>query len=933
MLLSRDFARFRAIARSSLLGSTLPVAMLVSPMAQAQAVAEPVDQSAASEAEADKGGAIVVTGIRASLNSALNVKRQAATVVDAISSEDIGHYPDVNIAESVQRISGVQINRARGEGQSVNIRGLPATFTLATLNGRSVANALSNADATASRAFDFTILAPEFVRSLEVYKAPTADLEEGGLSGTVNIRTPRALEIGKRILAGSIQGEFEGNSGKTSPRASLLFSDTFADDRLGVTLGLSYSKRRPETHSMTQSYAFQTEGSGVTSGSGAADLDGNGVIEPSKGVRLPGTLFYYIFQEERERYAATSSVEFKPTDSLKLYVEGLYSRLDVKAVRNESIAYVNNSRGLVDSTSEVLEGHPTVTGIQLSRLDQRGNGRFEDRSGDLYTISGGGKWEKDGWTLQLEGTYSRSQQERNHLTIATSAVGEGAFSTAVGEDLPSVDFLGSFAQGWQNPANYIVASINGEFLRKSTDRLWDTRFNAIREFGDRGITRLAIGARYADRAQYQSNGRLTITPAAVSRLYGGLPAGVTAGSFSAAPFMQLVKPGKGSFLSSYSGSATFPTEFWASDTRGFIGQFSPEELIAAGSYTNDATGIIDVGEKSLAGYVRGDFAFGLLSGNLGLRVVRTWQESVGVSPDLNGIIYRPDAGGITTVPPAADVTVKRAYTDFLPSLNVKFEASDRLQLRFGLSRTMARPNLSDISPTATVNGFFRTVTQLNPYLDPFRANNVDLTAEWYFGRGAVIGASAFYKDIRSLIRNEVTTATYPVQVVRADGSSAITDLIFQVNSIGNGSGVKIKGFELYYQQPFTFLPAPFNGLGAAVNYTFIDNSDPEQLTAASRNNYNITGYYEKGPVGVRLSYSWRGSYLSQASSDTAFGSVVKAFGTLDGSASFKVTENVSLSLEAVNILDTAQRTSFTPGLPSAYVDSGRRLLFGARASF
>ncbi len=882
--------------------------------------------------QAEPDDEIVVTGIRASFDSALGVKRGAATVVDAISSDDIGHYPDVNIAESIQRISGVQINRARGEGQSVNIRGLPATFTLATMNGRSVANALSNADSTSNRAFDFTILAPEFVRTLEVYKAPTADIEEGGLAGTVNVRTPRALEIGKRILTASLQGENEGNSGKTSPRASLLFADSFADDRLGITLGLSYSRRQPETHSTTLNYAFQTEGSGVTAGTGAADLNGNGVIEPTLGVRVPGALFYYLFQEERERYAATGSVEFKASDTLKLYVEGLYSRLDVQAVRNESLSYINNSRGLVSSRSEILEGQPTITDIRLSRLDQRGNGRFEDRSGDLYTITGGAEWKNDGWSLRAEATRSRSAQRRSHLTIATTAVGNGQFSIAPDDDLPSIAFLDGFADALQNPASYNVASINGEFRRRSTDRLWDGRVDLGRDFGDRGLTRLAIGGRYADRAQYQDNGRLTITPGGVSRLYGGLPAGTVAGSFGAAPLMHLVSAGQGSFLDSYSGSATFPRQFLASDTRGFIGQFTADQLLAAGAYMNDATGLIDVGERTLAGYGRGDFAFGRLSGNLGLRVVRTWQESVGVSPDLTGITVQADAGGITTVPAAAAVTAKRAYTDFLPSLNLKFDATDHLLLRFGLSRTMARPDLAAISPTTVVSGFNRTITRQNPALDPFRSNNADLTLEWYFGRGAVLGTSLFYKDIRSLIRNEVTAATYPVRIVRADGSSSIADLAFQVNRVTNGTGVTLKGVEVYYQQPFTFLPAPFDGLGTSLNYTFIDNSDPEQLTAASRHNFNATGYYEKGPAGVRLSYSWRGSYLSQAGSATAFGFVAQPFGTLDGSASVKLTRNVSLSLEAVNLLDTVQRVRFTSGLPSSYVDSGRRLLFGVRAS-
>lgn len=886
----------------------------------------------AAEAPADE---IIVQGIRASLDNAVSIKRNASSVVDAISAEDIGDYPDVNVAESVQRISGVQINRSRGEGQSVNIRGLPSVFTQTTLNGRSVANALVNADATATRAFDFSILAPEFVRSLEVYKAPTADLEEGGLSGTVNIRTPRALTIGKRVLAGSIQAEYSDSSGKVTPSASALYADTFADDRLGVTLGISYSKRRPETHAVGSSYNYVREGTALGSSTVPADLNGDGVIDPQLGVRIPGNLNYSISKEERERIGAIGSVEFQVTDNLKLYTEGLYSKLNVHSERSENNWFLVNSRGLVGSTliDAPFDGIPTVEDIELTQLDLRANGRVEDSSGHLSNIVVGGEWERDRLRVEVSGGRSSSRQLSSNVALATTFIGHGYFATEQGDKIPSAGFIDGSIAASQNPANYRVASVNGLFRSVSTDRQYDGRIDITRQFSNQGLTQIAIGGRYADRARYQDNRRLTVLPAGVSALYGGLPAGSISGSFSAEPLMHFVGAGRGTFLDSYGGAATFPRELLVSNPAAFLLQQSAEDLIAAGTYTNDPSGITDVKEESFAGYVRGDFAFGRLTGNIGVRVVRTNQRSVGVSPDLSAITIDLRAGSVTRVPAAEPATVERSYTEVLPSLNLRYEVNDKLQLRFGLSRTMARPNLSDIAPTTMANGHSLTITRKNPYLDAFLSDNVDVAAEWYFARGAVLGVSGFYKSLSSLIRNVATIQTLPVQVIGSDGSLSSRDLTFTVNDLTNASGVKLKGFELYYQQPFTFLPEPFDGLGISANYTFIDNSDPEKLTAASRHNYNVTGYYEKGPVGVRLSYAWRGSYLSTAPEVPGMGIRTAAFGTLDGSASFKLTENVSLAVEAVNILGAAQSTRFLTALPNNYTYSGRRFLIGGRVSF
>ena len=886
-----------------------------------------------SDAEdTDAADAIIVTGIRGGIERAVRIKRDADSIVDAISSEDIGRFPDVNVAESVQRISGVQINRTRGEGRSVNIRGLPDTFTLVTLNGRSVPNALNDLFSSFSRSFDFSALPPEFVRTLEVYKSPTADLEDGGLSGTVNVRTPHALDIGKRVLSLSVQAEHESNSGKVSPRVAGLYADTFLDGRLGLTIGGSYTQRRPQTHQINTSWNTVTEAQGVPLGGGSDDLNGDGRIEPGKLVRIPGVIIGDMFTEDNRRRSGLASVQFRPSDTLELFVDAFYTRVKVGAVRQENYMNFAGSGGVVASQSQVLEGVDTTTDFTVSNLDLRGGGRFQDRNGYIRSFVAGGKFESGPWSVTLDGSEQRSRQTRNTLNIADSINGTARFVAEPGDSIPSVTYLGDFDSRRLVASNYRLLSLNGELDRLTRDRLRDVRLDVRRNFGESGLTALRFGAKFTDRAIFADNKTLTITAANVSRLYGGLPAGPTAGSFSAAPFMIPVRPGAGSFLGSYSGDGVFPTQWLGSDVRSFVKDLSNEQLIAAGAYTNDPTGILNVKEQTLALYGRADFAFGRLTGNLGLRAVRTEQTTKGVAPDLNGITVAVETGQTTRVPTAGPLNVDRSYWDYLPSLNLKFAVNDQLQLRFSASRTITRPNLADISPTTTANGNALTVTRNNPYLDPFRANNVDATIEYYLGRDGLVGASFFYKNLESLIRREITVQSLPVTYIRTTGNTTIqTD--FTVSQLVNGSGVNLKGVELYFQQAFTWLPKPFDGLGALLNYTYIDNSDPTQLTAASKHNYNLIGYYEKGPIGARVSYSWRSSYLASAAVAPAMGQTNRAFGTLDASLSLKVTPQASFVLEAVNLLDRDEIVEFTTGLPANYLDAGRRIFGGVRVSF
>lgn len=924
-------AFIRAAAATSIIALSVGLMPAKAAEVQEDGTADSSAEAPAANVAADEPAEIVVSGIRSSLNQAIAVKREADSVVDAISAEDVGKFPDVNIAESVQRITGVQINRTRGEGRTVNIRGLPANFTQTTFNGRVLPNA--SGDSSSSRTFDFMILPPEFVRTLSVYKSPTADLQDGGLAGTVDVRTPRPFDIGRRVLSASAQAEYESNSGKVAPRLSGLFSDTFADGRLGISLGLSYTRRKPETHLATAGYSTTTEGNGIPSGNGPDDLNGNGIIEPNLRVRIINEAYYYLYDEDNERISGIASLQYSPADNLTLSLDGFYSKLNVKAATNEFIQIFANANRVISATTEMIDGLPTTTSLRVADLDTRGGSRFEDRSSDILSLVGDVEYENDGWQLNVEGSYADSRQNMDNLNIADIATGDAEFTSKPGDSLFTMTYYNGFDARRLDPDAYRLASLNGQFNRRSQDRLWDVKADVSREFGDEGLTAIRVGVQYSNQKQYQDNNRLNITAAGVSALAGGLPSGPTPNSFSAGPFMRIIRPGNESYLGSYNGDAVIPTEWLSSDVRTFIADFTDEQLIAASpnSLTNDATGITDVKEGTLAGYARADFRFGALSGNIGLRAVRTEQATVGVSPDLTGITIQPEAGSITRVPASEPISVERSYWDFLPSLNLKWQATDNLLFRFAASRTLTRPNLDQISPTTTVNaGAARTVTQNNPYLDPFRANNLDATAEWYFNRGGLLGASFFYKNLTSLIRRETTVGTLPVTYIYTNGTQQLATLEFNFSSLVNGAGVKVKGVELYYQQAFTRLPAPFDGLGTILNYTFIDNSDPMQLTAASRHNFNATGYYEKGPVGVRLSYSWRSGFLSTAAVAPAMSQYTRPYGTLDGSINVKLNERISVVLEAVNILDTDEKVKYTSGLMQSYLDAGRRVFGGVR---
>jgi iron complex outermembrane recepter protein len=888
---------------------------------------------------------VIVTGVRQSLENAIETKRTAPAVVDVISAEDVGKFPTENVAESLQRVTGVQISRFRGEGQNVTIRGLPSEFTLVQLNGRTLTSALGPSSSGVSRSFDFSILPSEFVSSLEVYKSPTADIEEGGLSGTVIARTVRPLDIGVFKLAGNVQSANESNRDEWTPRASALYSDVFADGKLGLALGVAYTERKTESHEQRITrFRRATE-----SDQGGLNLNGINGVEPLNTTRyaMLDSVFHGIFREDRERTTGVATLQFRPNDRWDFIAEGFYGKVDMLSLNYSDLLRVGiglQPGGPVVPGSVVLnprtgnssavgdQGQPvqTLEAARFQGVDQRGDGRVEPREGDLRSFSLGGTFHAtDSLDVSAELGYSVARQRRSNPLLENRRRADLAYDIRTDADLISYSFSADDEARRLNPAtaNYELLGFNGEWNRHREDEQSDASIDFTQDLDWGWVDGLKFGGRYAKRSVYEDARRIQASVAQLSALWGSTPN----------LFLVEVSPSSGQFLDAEGGTGgKFHQSWLVNDPMAFIRAYGRERIEALSTITNDPSGITDVEEDTGALYLRADLVRpgGFFSGNVGLRVVRTEQTSVGIVPDLTGITFEPTAGSSVRVPPAEPFAVDRSYVDYLPSLNLKFELTDDLLLRFSAARTMSRPGLTSISPTITASGATRSLTANNPELDPFRANNFDVSAEWYFTRGGLLATTIFYKDIVSQVLREQTSIPLTITIINPDQSRTPENQIWTLSRLINGAGTAVSGAEFAYQQNFDFLPSPFDGFGFLGNYTYLESHGRERLQGASRNNYTASVYYEKGWFGTRLTYTYRDKFYSGVDGNSQDERIEQEFGTLDGTLTVNVNDSFSVVLEASNILEDTNRIRFEPiDINNFYTDNGRRLLLGVRASF
>lgn len=907
------------LALARLINSALVIAGLLCGAMSAHAQGQQ-STSDAGEATIDE---VIVTGIRYSLAKSVGAKRDADIISDAIVAEDIGKFPQQNMAESLQRITGVQITRSKGEGQLVSVRGLDPKFTQLLYNGRQLPAA------SGSRNFDFTILSADFVSALLVAKSPSADSRDGGIAATINVQTAKPLDLGSRRAAVTFEGIHESNPDSVQPHVSAFFSDSFAEDRLGLAFGVDYSKRDLQVERF-EAFGFEN---GVEA-SRVPQLDYNVDGDFNDTFRFNHASNYGMDLGERERKSVMAALQFRPNDVFEGRADVLFSEF------NSDAAFPLNSHRFTNNLGPVVASRQDANGalifLDSDGVDHRNNARTGQQYDDLRALGLGGTYAVGAWTFDGEVSYGKSKREVSSLSL--EVIGRASVSYDFTNDPAGIPDL-TYQRGYDrlDPNNYRAIGFNGPLDEPTEDETRDARFD-IKYSMDGWLESIGSGVSWGKREHSADSRFLQVSAEDLAQLLGvAFDPNIEGGSFNAAPWMR--EFGDSGYLSGYDGGSSFATTWLSADPGALLADVPLADLVRMFPPVRFPTAVSNVQEDVGAAYIRGNFALadGRLSGNIGLRYVRTDQKTFGFVPDFSQIIF-DQGGAVTFVPEATPTTVDRSYNNLLPSLNLRVGLNEDLVARFAAARVLSRPDLGVITPTTSVNANVRTITSGNPAVDPYLADQFDVSLEWYFNQESLLSLAVFYKDVKNFIVSSTSTETHTVQLANGGGATDIEFTRFQPD---NGENTTLKGIEVSYQQPFTFLPAPFDGFGVLVNYTYIDAGQYSvvaggaslPLPGVSKNSYNAIVYFEKPRFGTYLAYNYRDEFVYDQSSYFGDGEFGDKYAQLDLSAHFNFTDKLALTMAVTNLTDEPLIRQDSLGYNRGYELNGRRTTLAVRYEF
>lgn len=852
---------------------------------------------------------IIVTGIRGSIQASITAKRDSSVISDVLTAEDIGKFPDKNVAEALQRIPGIVINREFGEGERVSLRGTAPNLTKTLVNGHSIATAdwFILDQVASTRSFNYLTLPAEIVGQLEVYKSPQADVEEGGVGGTINVHTRNPLDLKPLTLSASVQGVYSDRSGKFDPQISGLVSWKNADETFGILIGGIYQKR-------------QTRRDGI-------EVFGYAPFAVNGGTaNVPTLIGSTIFKQDRERYGGNIGVQFRPSDTLEINVTGLYSRFGANNFNQNYIAWAERALGTGGTiTNATVQNGLAVAGTVTSTNNAASGARamvFDaiDRKAFAETYS-----------ADLDLIYKPTEQLTVHLkagwTKATGATSNENFLETASTGSFSYDLRGKAPQVTftsPNPTSPANALIDFARIQSVTnDDKEKYAYLDLEQQVDWGpMSALKVGVKYTDHdrsaLRLATNGGV-LTPGLVC---GGAPC--TAASFAS---------GQGTpddFLDNIAAPGTLKNYWTVDPTR--LAQIYGSQAAALTAKFIVPGNTYSINEKTYGGYAMAKFGGDGWRGNVGVRVVKTDQISTGSLIGGANPQFTNPFGGFTPI------TSSRSYTDVLPSANLSIDLSRKVVLRFAAGKTVTRPDFVDITPGIDLNGTLLTGQGGDPNLQPYRANQYDVSLEWYPDAETIVALAAFYKDIQSYIVNRTSTeilpgqfvpGTQPASCTLAPGSNPnLFNCPYQINRRSNGTGGRNQGFEFQVSRPI------WGGFGAIANYTYSDAkaSNGDQIPGNSKHSVNLTGYYENDLLSARVSYSYRSAFFIDI--DRAAPLNQAALSSLDASLGINVTKNVTLTADAVNLTNKKiVQYSGTRDRVRAIYDNGRQFYVGARFKF
>ena len=958
MLQAIQPGKTRAFRRSLFAGASgLAVALSLGIGAAAAQDAPPQDATEVDE--------VVVTGFRASLTAGLDAKRRDANVIDVIVAEDIADFPDLNLAESIQRVPGVAIDRDAGEGRSITVRGLGSDFTRTRINGMEAQATAGGTDssggANRGRGFDFNVFASELFNSITVRKTAAAETEEGSLGATVDLQATRPFNNRGFTMAASFQGGYNDLSENVDPRAAFLISNTFgANDEFGALVSVAYSQRsilEEGFSSVRWAPAFGTGSSGgfcspvgvAPQNPGNSGSTGSSALNCSTGnprpdntpgnvtayntanqnnVFIPRLPRYGRLTHEQERLGVTGAFQWRPAESTLLSLDVLYSKLDATRQEDflESLSFSRNAAAggqtqVIVREAEVENGM-LVYGL-FDNVDVRSESRFDDLTTEFLQVS---LTAEHDFSDRLRGSYYYGRAESDfdnptQTTVTFDRRDTDGFSWDFRDNpnAPRIDYgfdvTSAAAWSW-SPTGSPVPRSEIRIRPNGVDTLFESAQADI-EYDATDWLTIKAGVNwktYGSRSYEFRRTDETVVPV--------LPGGTTVADIS-------------TLLTGY-GSNLVPTGTATSwlrpDLDAIASLFNiycncdtglPGGNFTMGSITvgNARGGNRYVSEEDLAFYLQADFnteLFGMpFRGNVGVRQVNT---------DLYAEGYSSTGGGTL-------VSGTHSYTDTLPSLNMVVEPFENLLVRFGVAKVMARPQINNslsganyLVPTTSLNatGPNFTATIGNVKLEPFRATTYDFSVEWYFAEESLLSFAYFYKDIDTYIqvlRQDLPytdlTALNPSAFAPAFCSGACSpSTIFALTSAVNTEGGPLKGFEVSYQQPFRFLPGLLSNTGVQLNYTHVESEIDycsnalcstfvtADLISLSPQSWNATFYYEDDKFSARISGSSREGYIQNVPGRNGnnIEGKIETF-NVDAAASYQITEQVQLTFEAINLTD------------------------------
>lgn len=881
---------------------------------------------------------IIVTGFRESLNAALDIKRESVGAVDSIVAEDIADFPDLNLAESIQRIPGVAISRQGGEGRQISVRGLGPQFTRVRINGMEALATGGGTDATGgvnrARNFDFNIFASELFNSIRVSKTSSADLEEGSLGATVDLQAARPFDYDGFTVVTGAQFGYNDLQGDVDPRATMLISDTFGGDRFGVLFSVAYSDRE-----------FSDDGSSAVrwarGGWTAANLASYQGTPPSladlNAAFRPRIPRYDMYENTQERLGVTGSLQFRPADSTTLSFDALYANLD--STRTEQFLEMPNfsaGLGAVDVLAAEFDSRNNMVYGLFNDVDVRSEQRYDELETDFKQFSLSAEHSFTD-TLHLTAMVGTSKSKFDN-PVQTTLLWDINDADGVSFDFRGDSRLPVLNYGTADVTNPDAWTLTQIRLRPvSTDNTFDNFAADLKwEFADRAA--IKAGAQLK-KFEFESVSRRRQGEGA-SAAQQAVPRSQYARSINLND-TELDLPGGNTNVFAIPDIKAATALF---DLRNYAAYGVSEEFDLANNFT--------VNEDDMGVFVQLDFSLDLgalpIRGNVGVRYVETEQETVG---------WARGAAGNTLL------TIEHEYDNTLPSLNLVADVTEDFLIRFSAAKAMTRAALPQLNPglALSISGNSRTVNAGNPFLEPFEADTYDLSFEWYFDNEALVGLALFYKDIGSFVQTIRETGNFSENPFGLPDSAAFAQCAtnpalnppetcldnWGFNVPTNTPGGDLKGLEVSYQQPFTFLPGFWSNFGTVLNFTYVDSEvkyldssgvvvAEETLAGLSKRSANATLYFDNGTFNARISAAYRDEYLTTVpgrDNNDVEGTAETL--NLDFSSSWAVTEALELTFEALNLTDEFedQWVDSVGNRLSYYHHTGRQYFVGARYKF